>query len=596
MDNMEKEKPIKNSRIQRKFSIAYLLALVIPTLIVGGLLLVGLTTMLTQSNQELLNSDNQRVHAILFELTTQAYTLSEDICTDESIHKLLETTYSDREEFREAALKCTILTDSKERNAFLDEISIYSSIDNIVDCNSFLYADADIRSTDWYEKAMNQTQAFCQILTENDKYGNSYSYLSLIRRVPLPYLKGEAVLVIKLSDNYLKARISTNEYNTLISLNDGNIFFSNDRNLYGKETPYELDYNDPYYQYVGVISIDGNKHIAAISSFKPYQAEGYIFLCVYSLEAYRSIRNIMILYILTILLAIILPGCLMSNFIRHFSDRVEVLRDTVHKVSNEDYDISAPITGNDELSDVYADIDVMVANIRRKQTELYEAELNAKELLNEQQAMEYKMLASQINPHFLYNTLETIRMKAIKAGNREVADAIKLLGKSMRYVLENNGTTSTPLQNEIEYVITYLKIQKLRFEDRVNYAINIEEGLDPNGYLILPLLLQPVVENSISHGLEKVTEDGWINIDICKAENDCLKMTVSDNGSGLTAEELNDIRTKLDTPSLKLTSSIGLYNIHQRIKLYYGADYGITLESEKGKGTTVTLLLPRVNV
>ena len=584
-----------NTRIQKKFSFAYLLALVIPITVVGGLLVIGATTMLRQYNQDLLSSDNQRVHAILFELTTQAYTLSEDICDDDKVKEMLEDTFYDKEYFKKAALGCEIISQSIERNAFIENITIYTNMRNATDVGNFALATKEIRETEWYQKAASQTRAFWEVLTETDKYGNEYSYLSLIRKVPLLHTKSDAVLVIRLSDNYLKARIYTNEYNTIISLNDGAVFFSNDRALYGKRPPYTVDYTDSYYQYVGNIFVDSGRYLAAISSFDLYQAESTVFLCVYSIDALKNINNLTLIYFATILIAIILPGILMTNFIRHFSDRVEVLRETVHRVSNENYDLSTPITGKDELADVYADLDVMVGNIRRKQAEFYEVKLNAQELLNEQQAMEYKMLASQINPHFLYNTLETIRMKAIKAGNKEVADAIKLLGKSMRYVLENNGTSSTSLKNELDYVTTYLTIQRLRFEDRINYEITIEEGLDPEGYMILPLLLQPVVENAILHGLEKVTENGFIHVCIENADNDCLKITVWDNGSGLTEEELEDIRTKLDTPNLKLKSSIGLYNIHQRMKLYYGNDYGVTIESKKGKGTTVFLLLPKVN-
>lgn len=584
-----------NTTIRNKFSFAYLAALIVPMIVVGSLFIIGVTTMLRQYNQDLLSSDNQRVHAILFELTTQAFTLSDDICDDDEVIHVLEGDYSSGEQFREEALKCDVLTRAIDKNAFIDKMKIYTTVENSTNTNNFVPAEEEIQENDWYRKALTQTRPFWQVLTEKDKYGNEYAYLSLIRRIPILHSDSEAVLVIYLSDNYLKARISTNEYYTVISLNDGSVFFSNNNSLYGKKFPYSVDYSDSYYKYVGLITLDKNKYLSSISSFNLYQADSTIFLCVYSLDAYRNQKTIILIYILTIVLAIGLPGILMHQFIYHFSDRVEALRETVHKVSNEDYDLSVPITGNDELADVYKDIDIMVSHIQSKQAEYYQVELNAKELRNEQQAMEYKMLASQINPHFLYNTLETIRMKALKAGNREVGDAIKLLGKSMRYVLENTGTSATALQNELEYVKTYLKIQKLRFEDRVNYSINIEDDIDVNGLMILPLLLQPVVENAISHGLEKVMENGQIDISISTGENDCLKISVADNGSGLDEEELAQIRTKLDTAGLKLNQNIGLYNIHQRIKLYYGNEYGILLESEKGKGTVVTLFLPKVN-
>lgn len=124
------------------------------------------------------------------------------------------------------------------------------------------------------------------------------------------------------------------------------------------------------------------------------------------------------------------------------------------------------------------------------------------------------MLASQINPHFLYNTLETLRMKAFTAGDREVATGIKLLGKLLRYVLVNIGTTYTTLANELEHIDTYIKIQKIRFDDRVNYTLAVDDGIDTQEYMLLPLLLQPIVENAVVHGLEGVDGTGYIKIHI----------------------------------------------------------------------------------
>ena len=141
-------------------------------------------------------------------------------------------------------------------------------------------------------------------------------------------------------------------------------------------------------------------------------------------------------------------------------------------ICNEDYDFKEMVRGEDELSEAFSDLEVMVQNIKEKDAQMYKVLLKEQELTNEQQKMEFKMLASQINPHFLYNTLETIRMKAYTVGDREVATAIKLLGKSMRYVLENNGTAFTALKEELDYIEIYMKIQKLRFTDKFDYELD----------------------------------------------------------------------------------------------------------------------------
>lgn len=592
---MKNSQKSKNSTITKQFTFAYLTALVLPILIIGVLLLIGVNSMLRQYNQELINADNQRVHSLLFEITTQAYSISEDISQDVSVKQLLKGDFTSKDDFRNAAIDCSILTSFADRYTQLESIAIYTDHPCAVDCNHLYRTTPEVEASDWYQKALSQSMAFWTILTDVDSYGNSYSYLSIIRKLPVLYSDYNAILVIRLSDNYLKARISTTDYQSLLSLNDGNIFFASDRSLYGEKPPYFIDYSDPYYQAVGLFTISNKNILASISSFSLFQSDSTVYVCVYSPDAYNSISSISWFYVAIIIIAIIIPGSLLFLYIHHFSERVNILRNRMHKATNEDYTTSFSFSGNDELSDVYTDLDILIKNIREKEAAIYTAEIKQQELINNQQAMEYKMLASQINPHFLYNTLETIRMKALKAGNKEVSDAIKLLGKSMRYVLENTGSSSASLENELEYVKMYLNIQQLRFEDRVNYNIYVDNDIDTSHYSILPLLLQPIVENAITHGLEGIYENGLIEIFIKSLNEETFIITVTDNGNGLDEETLSDIRTKLETPHLNLKSSIGLYNIHQRIRLFYGENYGLTIESTKGSGTKVSITFPKMN-
>ena len=256
-------------------------------------------------------------------------------------------------------------------------------------------------------------------------------------------------------------------------------------------------------------------------------------------------------------------------------------------------DFKEIVRGDDELSEAFADLEIMVQRIKEKDALMYRTMLNEQELVNEQQKMEFKMLASQINPHFLYNTLETIRMKAYTAGDREAATAIKLLGKSMRYVLENSGTAFTSLQNELNHIEIYMKIQKLRFGEKFDYAFDVEGGLDVSRCIILPLLLQPVVENAILHGLEEKETGGMVTIRIARvAESGKICIAVSDNGCGMRPEALERLRADIVTKNPEKKESIGLYNINQRVKLCYGSMYGMTIDSERDRGTTITLHLP----
>ena len=245
------------------------------------------------------------------------------------------------------------------------------------------------------------------------------------------------------------------------------------------------------------------------------------------------------------------------------------------------------IGGSSEIQHLGNTIRSMVDQLRKLTDDIVKEQ-------EEKRKSELDALQSQINPHFLYNTLETIRMKAFKANDREVARAIKLLGKSMRYVLENTGTSFTTLSKELEHIKVYLDIQKLRFTDKFDSEIEVMEDIDPGKLLILPLLLQPVVENAILHGLEEKEKGGLIHILVRKqlGEEELLCIEVSDNGNGMTEEALAFLQSTIEEKDISRNKSIGLYNINQRIKLTYGQKYGVKIFSNIEEGTRVSLFIP----
>lgn len=330
---------------------------------------------------------------------------------------------------------------------------------------------------------------------------------------------------------------------------------------------------------------------------------GNIYICKTDFDGYRKIQNILWIYGAFFLPALMIPAVMIHVFTSYFVERVGVLRKEMHKASNQDYELIPEFQGNDELSEAFADLQVMVKNIKEQEARVYEAQIRAKELLIEQQEMEYKMLASQINPHFLYNTLETIRMKALAVGDREVAEAVKLLGKSMRYVLENMETSVTSLEKEIEHVDAYMMIQRLRFGDRILYEKEVEEGLELSEYQFLPMLLQPIVENAILHGMEETDEGGVIRLSVYSKTSSgsqrsgdgqpkLLYIDVEDNGCGMSEEVLEKLRKDIEVRDMSRNKSIGLYNINQRIRQHYGNEYRVHIYSKPKEGTLIRLIIP----
>ncbi len=593
--NLKKFEILKKAKIKQQLYFIYLLSVVLPISIIGSFLVINTSNLLTNYHRDLLESDNLRVRTILFEITTQIYNISEDLALDEGLREMLRRSYYVRSNFENKASEISLLDSYRYNHAEIDDIEIYVDNLSFMEYKQFHIADKKMREVEWFQKACSQSNIFWYPMKNVDKYENEYWNLCLVRKIPLKNTSNNAVLVIKISDNYLRTRINSEEYAAMISVDDGPIFYSSDRELYGKEQTVPIDYEKSYFQYMGTQKIGEENCFVDMSTLRTYQSDSKIYVLTMNDQAYSSIRKIVLICLLIIVLAVLIPGFIIHFFTEYFTSRVSILRQAMHQASNEDYEIVNSVRGQDELSEAFSDLEIMVQKIKKKDADMYEARINEKELAAAQQAMEFKMLASQINPHFLYNTLETIRMKAFTVGDREVATAIKLLGKSMRYVLENIGTSFTTLSKELEHVETYLAIQKLRFGKKFDSVFELAPEIDLSQVYILPLLLQPIVENAILHGLEERETGGLVKICIYKKEErerEHIMIEVSDNGCGMTAQKQEELMLNIEVKDSGRTKSIGLYNINQRLKLSYGQEYRLKILSRIGEGTMVQMSIP----
>jgi two-component system sensor histidine kinase YesM len=201
-------------------------------------------------------------------------------------------------------------------------------------------------------------------------------------------------------------------------------------------------------------------------------------------------------------------------------------------------------------------------------------------------------LQAQINPHFIYNTLETINWKIIShfGGENEISSMINDFSHLMRLTIQSVDDL-VPIRKEIEHARLYLRLQAARF--RHKFTVNWETDEKLLDYLIPCLILQPIVENAVTHGVKKLQREGVITI-LCREERDKLIIEVRDNGLGIDKKTLQDIRDRLSNWTLTQPEHIGLGNVHQRVQLIFGPKWGISIESELNQGTNVIVSLPKV--
>ncbi len=215
--------------------------------------------------------------------------------------------------------------------------------------------------------------------------------------------------------------------------------------------------------------------------------------------------------------------------------------------------------------------------------------LTEKALANQRKTyeLEYEMLKAQIQPHFIFNTLNVIKWTALIGHDETVANMIADLGLRLEASM-NRGEEKITLAQEMELLRSYLRIQNVRFDNRYQLELNLPESLAH--FRIIKLILQPLVENSINHGFHQV-QNGTIQIQVMDAGTDIL-LTVTDNGSGIDPEKLQTLLTPDGIPKSHGFNGIGIRNIHERLKLEYGEHYGLTLRSDPA-GTTVSFYIPK---
>ena len=260
--------------------------------------------------------------------------------------------------------------------------------------------------------------------------------------------------------------------------------------------------------------------------------------------------------------------------------------DSFNEMDFEKEEMGIPTSGIPFEKQVYRLVNQYAACKTRK---------NNAQILNKQ--TELTALQSQINPHFLYNTLDTIRGQAMCDDNIEVAKMIETLASFFRYSISRKGNLVT-LRDELNNINNYMRIQQYRFNHRFSMEIVIDdENTAAYDYYVPRLILQPIVENAIIHGLEEKIEGAQVLIEVDIAED--MIITVSDNGRGMSLKELDELNGRIHSEITGLVeedkshgTGIALPNINKRIQLLFGEKYGLNVYSSEGCGTDVELILP----
>lgn len=294
-----------------------------------------------------------------------------------------------------------------------------------------------------------------------------------------------------------------------------------------------------------------------------------------------GIRNISLILIL---LGIAIGILVSMQMARGLVSPIEDTANALECFSKGDFDVRLSENRMDEIGKMNVVFNQTIQDIKELMQKVTQAEILAKE-------MEFKTLQSQMNPHFLYNTLDAINWMAYKKGEMEICNLVSAISNLMRVSISNKQSIIT-LEQELEYVKDYLYIQHVRYKDRFETVYDIDEVLLAQA--IPKLVVQPIVENAIIHGFEKSQNKNALFISAVRKGND-MNIIVRDTGSGMTEEKADSL---LKEPVAEKGSgnashtNLGMYAVHKRLQFLYGENYGLMVQSKAGEGTTVILNLP----
>ena len=487
----------------------------------------------------------------------------------------------------------TLLYDNNKDN--IENIALLSKEGELLESvpAARLKSNVDVTGENWFTYTLEKTENL-HFSTPHVQYifdtgGSQYRWvISLSRAVEItqgPHTE-QGVLLIDIRYNSLEqlfdgVNLGNGGYMYLIS-SEGEIIYHPKAQLIDSGQEMEnnreaASYRDGNYTEI----FQGNRRVVTVKTvgYTGWKIVGVSPQDIMSLNAIKT-KILMVFIIAFVLFILTIVNSYISSKI---TDPIKELERSVNEIEAGNLETEVYIGGSYEIRHLGSSVQDMAGRIRKLMDDIV-AEHESK------RKSEFDTLQSQINPHFLYNTLDIIVWMIENEKQSEAVKAVTALARFFRISL-SKGKNIIPVRDELEHVRSYLMIQHMRYKNKFTYEIRAEEEvLD---LASLKLMLQPLVENAIYHGMEFMDGDGEILVKAWREEGK-LFMSVSDNGLGMTEEQVSRLFADTDHVPSRRGSGIGVKNVNERIRLYFGQDFGLSIRSEPDEGTTVTACLPAV--
>lgn len=308
---------------------------------------------------------------------------------------------------------------------------------------------------------------------------------------------------------------------------------------------------------------------------------------IYREDIYHTLWAVIIIVVIVVVIVCALVWGIFGRYIGNIQKISQGLRNYEGKQTEE---LKVDVNKEDELYTIVRQFNKMTVRINHLVETLEKKNIEIQEAAISQKHAEIKALEAQINPHFLFNTLDSINWRAIENDEEEISDMLATLGSLLRYSV-SNIESMVCLEAEISWLKKYVFLQRDRFQNSFDCVYDVTE--DAMGFPVYKMLLQPIIENTILHAFENVKEGGMINIEACVRKDGKLEIHIRDNGCGMDTLTLERIRKEIGENGALNSESIGISNVIHRLRIYYQEEADIMVKSKLGSGTEFILVIPR---
>lgn len=576
-----------------KFLLIYVVCLLVPIIIVNAVFLNRFSEIVRdrENNNYQISMDRTRVD--INTMIEGCIAVSHSISTDTALFNLLDTNFLNNLEYYDTykeVLRDKLIMYTSAYD-YIDNIGLYVDNPTIRTSGTYFYSDENIKQTSWYKEASRSKERVIiktYIGQTNNLPRRHIQYLSILKNSTQDPMLGfrEKILKIdvdldKLSSIFKREK----DYLNLFLVDpDSNIVCST------KDT-YDVDGNSEYRKFDQSILKNDNIVLQSTLGDSRY-FKGWRLIGIANSERLSKSVTETMQFVLTYAIASIFISSLLILIIVHsYNYRLKKLSKHMLKFHEGQFNLIEINEGKDEIGVVIRNFNFMASKINTLINDVYKLELQKKSLELERVRAEINFLQSQMNPHFLFNTLNALLVISIKNNYIEIIDVLKYLSKTLRRLLSWKDDMVT-IEEELQFTEMYLKIEKFRFCGKMDYSISIDEGLA--SFKIPKMSLQPLVENACKHGTQAIIDLGKISISITLSDIG-LKVCVEDNGTGMDSFRLEEVLKGI-TSETEINSHIGIRNVYRRLKLYYGDKVSFYIESSLNHGTKVYFVIPFENL